>query len=105
MAAYLIVHRYEITDPQGLKRYSQGINDTIAKFGGRVAVRADKFKVFEGNWHTGHEADAEQPERITVLEFPDMAKLEAWYNSPEYAELKAIRQRSSKSDVAAVDGR
>ncbi|MFN4281545.1 MAG: DUF1330 domain-containing protein [Alphaproteobacteria bacterium] len=103
MPAYLIVHRREITDPQALKRYSDGIDAVIAKFGGKVAARSDSFRVLEGGWHPGRPNDDSKPERLTVLEFPDMAKLQDWYDSADYAELKAIRQAASRSDIVAVE--
>lgn len=103
MAAYLIVHRREIIDPQGLKRYSDGIDAVIAKFGGKVVARADSFMVLEGNWHSGRPRDDSKPERLTIIEFPNMDKLQDWYESGDYAELKAIRQKSSRSDIVAVE--
>lgn len=103
MPAYLIAHRREITDPAALKRYSDGIDAVIAKFGGKVATRADSFKVLEGDWEPGQPRDDSKPERLTVIEFPSMAKLQEWYDSPDYAELKAIRQNSSRSDMVAVE--
>jgi uncharacterized protein (DUF1330 family) len=39
-----------------------------------------------------------------ILEFADMASLKRWYESPEYARLKIIRQRSSTSRIVAVEG-
>ena len=104
MAAFLIVHRREITDPEKLKDYRKGVNSTIAKFGGKVVVRADGFEVLEGDWHPGRKRDDSMPERITVVEFPDIKALKAWYSSEDYAGLKSIRQASSKSDVVAVEG-
>lgn len=104
MAAYLIVHRSEITDPDHLKAYADGVQETINKYGGKVLVRADSFKVLEGEWHSGQKANDRMPERITVVEFPDMIRLNAWYNSDEYARLKLIRQTSAICDVVAVEG-
>ena len=102
MAAYLIVHRREITDPDGLKAYADGVDDTIASFGGEVVARSDDFEVLEGDWAPGaHHVDS-RPGRITVLRFPEMDSLKRWYESEEYAELKKIRQSSSQSDIAAV---
>lgn len=103
MPAYLIVHRREITDPQSLKRYSDGIDAVIAKFGGKVAARSDSFKVLEGDWQPGRAHDDSKPERLTLLEFPSMAKLQEWYESGDYAELKAIRQSASRSDMVAIE--
>ena len=105
MAAYLIVHRREITDPEQLKEYSNGIQATIEKFGGKVVVRSDGFEVLEGDWHPGRKGDDSHPERITLIEFPDMSSLKSWYASDDYARLKAIRQASSESDIVAVENR
>jgi uncharacterized protein (DUF1330 family) len=104
MSAYLIVHRREITDSEALKAYGEGVGATIAKFGGKVLVRSDAFDVLEGDWQTGQKAVDSKPQRIVVVEFPDMAALRAWYGSDEYAPLKATRQNSSLSDFIAVEG-
>ena len=39
-----------------------------------------------------------------VLEFPEMAALKAWYDSPEYAPIKRIRENSAKSRLIALEG-
>lgn len=104
MSAYFIVHRREITDSARLKSYRDGVDRTIERFGGKVVVRADGFEVLEGKWEPGRNRDDGHPERITVIEFPNMAALKDWYESPEYSALKTIRQSSSRSDVAAVEG-
>ena len=57
MAAYLIVHRRDINDPDRLKEYRNGVNDTIAKYDGKVVVRADGFEVLEGHWNAGRHHD------------------------------------------------
>lgn len=104
MSAYFIVHRRQITDPDALKAYRRGVHESIAKFGGRPVVRADGFDVLEGDWQPGRHEDDSRPERVTVIEFPDMAALKRWYGSDEYAELKSIRQNSAVCDVIAVAG-
>ena len=103
MPAYLIVHRRKITDPESLKSYDH-VEETIGKFGGKVLIRSDEFLVLEGRWHTGSRSDDSRPERITVIEFPDMAQLRHWYDSQDYAALKEIRKENSASDIVAVEG-
>jgi uncharacterized protein (DUF1330 family) len=104
MSAFLIVHRHEITDPDKLKDYRNGVGETIQRHGGKVLVRQDGFDVLEGDWIPGRKRDDSEPERVTVIEFPDMAALKAWYDSEDYAPLKQIRQSSAISDVIAVEG-
>jgi len=35
------------------------------------------------------------PERVAVIEFPDMNSLNTWYSSSEYQPLKALRKEST----------
>jgi uncharacterized protein (DUF1330 family) len=39
-----------------------------------------------------------------VVEFPDMAALKAWYRSPEYQPLIALRRRAATDLLIAVEG-
>ncbi|MBT5458695.1 MAG: DUF1330 domain-containing protein, partial [Rhodospirillaceae bacterium] len=43
-------------------------------------------------------------DRMTIIKFPDRATLKAWYDSPEYAELKAMRHSVMEANAIAVDG-
>lgn len=95
MPAYFIVDQLEVTDPEAMKSYAAGVNDTIKKYGGRGIVRGGAFEVLEGTW---------TPRRVVVLEFADMATLKRWYNSPEYAPLLKIRLASSRSNAIVVEG-
>ena len=104
MKAYLLVHRRQITDAERLKKYADGIGETIARYGGKPLVRADTFETLEGTWHPGRSGDDSKPERITVIEFPDMAALKAWYESKEYAPLKNVRQNAAICEIVAVVG-
>lgn len=51
--------------------------------------------MLEGDW---------DPHRLVIVEFPDMAALTAWYDSPEYERLKEIRFRSAKTRIIAIEG-
>jgi uncharacterized protein (DUF1330 family) len=51
--------------------------------------------VFEGDW---------SPHRGVVLEFPSMAQLRTWWDSPEYLPLRALRERTATSHLVAVEG-
>ncbi len=95
MAAFVIVDQLGITDPDAMKEYSKGVGATVAKFGGEAIARDDGCEVLEGTY---------QPRRIIMLKFPDMEALKGWYDSEDYAELKAMRHRSSTANMYAVDG-
>jgi uncharacterized protein (DUF1330 family) len=58
-------------------------------------VRGGKHELLEGDW---------QVHRLVVIEFPSMEALKAWYSSPEYAPLLAMRQPAATNHVVAVEG-
>jgi uncharacterized protein (DUF1330 family) len=94
MPAYMIAD-VEVTDPAGYDEYRRGVAATLEPFGGRFVVRGGRTQVLEGSW---------QPKRCVVIEFPSMEQLKAWYDSPAYAPLIALRQRVAKSHLTAVEG-
>ncbi len=94
MKAYLVAD-VKITDQEAYESYKKGVPATIAAFGGRFLVRGGKMETLEGE---------RIPQRLVILEFPDMAKLREWYDSPEYRPLLELRQRSALSHVVAVEG-
>jgi uncharacterized protein (DUF1330 family) len=95
MVAYFIADQQEVTDPEMMKTYSAGVAATIEQFGGKFSVRGGNPEVLEGDWPGG---------RVIILEFEDRAAIKAWYDSPEYEELKAMRLASSRSNAIIVDG-
>ena len=94
MAAYLIGD-IEVTDPETYEKYRAGVPATIAAYGGKYLVRGATGEVAEGTW---------TPNRLVVLEFESMERLKAWYNSPEYADLKKLRQSASNSNIIFAEG-
>ena len=93
MPAYLIAN-IEITDPSTYDQYKKLVPPTIAKYGGRYLARGGATEVLEGEW---------TPKRLVIVEFPDMTRLKAWYHSPEYRPVLALRQRSAKSSLVATE--
>jgi len=94
MPAYLIAD-VEVHDADVYAEYRRGVLPLVQKFGGRFLVRGGRHEVLEGAW---------QPQRLVVIEFPDMAALQAWYRSPEYTELIKLRQGASRGTLVAVEG-
>ena len=94
MAAYLIAD-VEVTDAQAYQEYREKVPAAIATYGGRYLVRGGAVRHFEGD---------RAPHRVIVLEFADMATLEAFYESSDYQRLIPIRQKASRSNLFAVEG-
>ena len=95
MAAFIIAE-IRVTDRAEFEKYRQAVPAVIAAFGGRYVVRGP-----DRHWLEGSEPPAS---RLVILEFPDMARLQAFWSSPDYAPLKALRERSSTCRIEAVEG-
>ena len=94
MPAYLIAD-VEVLDPLGYEEYRARVPAVIATYGGHYKVRGGATEALEGGW---------TPNRCVILEFPSMAKLKDFWNSPEYLPLRAIRERTARSRIIAIEG-
>jgi len=94
MSAYLIAN-IDITDPAGYEEYRKRVPPTIVAHGGRFLARGGALEALEGSW---------TPKRLVIIEFPSMAALRSWYDSPEYRPLVELRNRFARSSLVAVDG-
>jgi len=97
MPAYLIAE-HVITDAAKFDAYRTQVGPLIARHGGRYLTQGGSHRLPEGGHWT--------PERVVIIEFPDMRSLEAWYGSPEYQPLIALRKAcTSKLDMLiTIDG-
>ena len=94
MSAYIIAD-IQVTDPVAYDDYRPLAAASIARFGGRFIVRGGKVDLLEGE---------PQPERIVVIEFPDVDTARRWYQSEEYQAALKIRQAASSGRVLLVEG-
>lgn len=94
MPAYVIV-QIQIHDPATYEEYRRLAPPSIALYGGRYLVRGGESTALEGTW---------QPPRLVVLEFPSRVQARAWWESPEYAAAKALRQRCADTEMLLIDG-
>ncbi len=94
MSAYVIV-QVAIDDPATYERYKALAPASITAYGGRYVVRGGLSEVLEGTW---------QPSRLVILEFPDWERGRAWWDSPEYAPAKALRQSCAQTEMLLIEG-
>ena len=94
MPAYVIAD-VEVTDAAVYETYRQQVPASIAAHGGRYLARGGATEVLEGSW---------SPKRCVILEFPGMAEFRAWWDSPEYQRLRAIREASTNSKLIVTEG-
>jgi uncharacterized protein (DUF1330 family) len=97
MPAYIIAE-HTITDPAKFEEYRTKVGPIIARHGGRYLTKGGSHVILE------KEKAVWQPERVVIIEFPDMAALNAWYTSPEYQPLIPLRQASAKDMLIKVEG-
>ncbi len=94
MPAYVIAE-IDVTDPVLYERYKPLAAAAIAAGGGRYLVRGGETVALEGAAPAG---------RLVILEFPNAAAARAFYDGPDYAEARRIRERAAKSRVIIADG-
>lgn len=94
MPAYLI-SQITVRDAATYERYKQLAPPSIAVYGGRYVARGGATETLEGSW---------RPPRLVILEFPSIERAREWWNSPEYAAAKALRQTCADTEMLVVDG-
>lgn len=93
MAAYLIIEA-RITDPERFKGYARATPDVVARCGGQYVVMGGTQEVLEG---------PPESSRVVVSRWPDRAAALAFWNSPEYAAIKPLREGTGEFRVRLVD--
>jgi uncharacterized protein (DUF1330 family) len=94
MPAFLIA-QVTVRDATTYERYKELAPPSIALYGGRYVARGGATETLEGSW---------RPTRLVILEFPSVERAREWWNSPEYAPAKALRQSCAETEILLVDG-
>ena len=94
MPAYLIVD-ITVRDEERYADYRAHVTDQIRQYGGEYLVRGGRIERLEGDW---------QPSRVVVVKFESIAAARKWWESDDYAELKAIRQATTDTNMIVVEG-
>jgi uncharacterized protein (DUF1330 family) len=91
--AYVIAE-VDVQDPTAFQEYAAQVPETLAPFHGHYLVRGGKVQAVEG----------EVPQRVVVIAFESAEKARGWYDSPNYAAIRPIRQSSAKSHIVIAEG-
>lgn len=92
MAAY-VIGEAEVRRPDALKGYGALVAAAIKAYGGKYLVRGAKPDVLEGG----------PAHNILIIEFENADMARRWYDSPEYAAAKAMRQGATNLRLIVVD--
>jgi uncharacterized protein (DUF1330 family) len=94
MPAYIVAN-IDVHDRDAYAPYVQEVPSTIRVHGGRYLARGGRAERLEGRW---------EPKRLVILEFESVERARGWYDSAEYAPLRAIREGATTSDIILVEG-
>jgi uncharacterized protein (DUF1330 family) len=95
MAAYVISEISEVLDATLMEEYRSLAQASIEQYGGRYLVRGGALETIEGD---------SGPQRIVIVEFPTMERVQDWYHSREYAKALTVRQKALKRKLILVEG-
>ena len=94
MTAFALAH---LRTPQlngDIFEYLEKIQATLDPYEGRFRVHGPTPQVIEGEW----------PGTVVIIEFPDVDRARAWYESPAYQEILPLRLRHIEGSVIIVEG-
>ena len=94
MPAFVIAN-ITIEDPVRYEDYKRMVPATLTPYGGRFVVRGGHVETLEGTWRPG---------RLVLIEFPSLDHARAWWNSPEYAAARELRQATSTGTLLILEG-
>jgi uncharacterized protein (DUF1330 family) len=90
----LLIADIDVRDPEAYTRYRSANPAIVGRFGGKYLAVGGEVRVLEGDW---------TPRRTVIIEFPSMAALQSFYDSPEYAAIRGIRWQSAHSRLVAFE--
>jgi uncharacterized protein (DUF1330 family) len=87
MSAYFLYDLLEVTDDARMNEYREKVGPNVEQFGGTYRVIGGEQKPLEGDWKLNFPV---------LIEFESKDAALRWYDSPEYAPLKALRLTAAK---------
>ena len=91
-----VVGTVTLQNTDWVAEYRPKTAELLKKYGGRILVRGAPLETLEGTEPSG--------DAILVVEFPSVENAHAWYNDPDYAPLRDLRQTGSTADWVLVKG-
>lgn len=95
MPAYMIIAAKIAEREAFVNGYGKAAAALVSQFGGRYCLRAPGALGLEGAFGDGAS--------VVISEWPDKASALAFWNSPEYAEVKKLRDGIAECQVLLVE--
>ncbi|QIG53573.1 DUF1330 domain-containing protein [Altererythrobacter sp. BO-6] len=96
MPAYMIVTAAIHDRDAFVSGYGAAAAALIPQFGGQYLLRGPGAECLEGEWGDGAS--------MVISKWPDRDAAKAFWNSPEYAEVKKLREGLADVQVLLIDG-
>jgi uncharacterized protein (DUF1330 family) len=96
MPAYMIVTAAIHDREAFIAGYGTAAAALIPKFGGEYLLRGPGAECLEGSFGEGAS--------MVISKWPDRAAIRAFWNSPEYAEARKLREGLAEVQVLVIDG-
>ncbi|PHK95680.1 hypothetical protein CR162_07485 [Pseudoroseomonas rhizosphaerae] len=94
MTCYAVGLLHAVQMGPGIVAYLEGIDATLAPYGGRFVIHGGPQEALEGA------CDRD----LIVIAFPDRAAARAWYGSPGYRAILPHRLRHARGEVFLIEG-
>ena len=91
--AALLIIQASVLHREAYRAYQAAVQPLIQRFGGRLRATGVGIEVLEGG---------SPGRRLVVFEFPSMEALRSFWSSPEYADLRRLREGAAEVDVWAL---
>ena len=95
MAAYMIVTAKISDRDRFISGYGQAAGALVQQFGGRYILMGPGAELLEGDFGAGAS--------MVISEWPDKETAKAFWNSPEYAEVKKLREGIANCQVLLIE--
>jgi uncharacterized protein (DUF1330 family) len=95
MPAYMIVTAHIADRDRFIAGYGRAAAALVERFGGRYVLRAPGAQLLEGAFGDGAS--------MVISEWPDKAAALAFWNSPDYAEAKTLRDGVADVQVLLIE--
>ncbi len=95
MTAYMIVTADIKDRDRFIQGYGNATGGLVEKFGGRYVLMGPGAELLEGQFGDGA--------AMVISEWPDKAAAHRFWNSPEYAEAKKLREGVAQCQVLLIE--
>ncbi|MFM2409786.1 MAG: hypothetical protein RL481_614 [Pseudomonadota bacterium] len=96
MPAYMIVTAKIADRDAFISGYGMAAAKLVEQFGGKYVLRGPGAELLEGEFGDGAS--------MVISEWPDREAAKTFWNSPEYAEAKKLRDGIADCQVLLIDG-